>query len=80
MTEKVDGMWGTTTYVGPLTWSCAIIGLWTIIGACLILLFFPMDERDVYYSNGKLYTPNGYFYKSATNKNFKLRKSQHLQG
>lgn len=80
MTEKVPGMWGTTTYVGPLTWSLAICSIWTVVGACLVLLFLPMDERDVYYSQGKLYTPNGFFYKSATPKNFKLRKSGHLMG
>lgn len=79
VTEKVDGIWGTTTYVGPLTWSCAIVAAPTIIGFFLILLFFPMDERDVYYSNGRLYTADGYFYKSATEKNFQLTKSQHLK-
>lgn len=80
MTEKVNGMWGTTTYVGPLTWSLAMISVFTIVGWALILLFFPLDEREVYYADGKLFTPNGFFYKSATDKNFKLRKSQHLQG
>jgi len=79
MTEKVKGMWGTTTYVGPLTWSLAIISIWTVIGAILILLFLPLDEREVYMSDGKLYTPDSFFYKSATKANFKLLKSQHLQ-
>lgn len=79
MTEKVKGMWGTTTYIGPLTWSLALCSIWTIVGAPLVLLFLPSDERDVYLSDGKLYTPNGFFFKTATDKNFKLRKSQHLQ-
>lgn len=78
VTEKVKGMWGTTTYVGPLTWALAIISIWTVIGSILVLLFLPLDEREVYMNDGKLYTPDGFFYKSATSKNFKLVKSQHL--
>lgn len=79
VTEKVNGMWGSTTYLGPKTWSLAIASLPTIIGFVLILMFFPMDERDVYHANGNLYTPEGFWLKTATEHNFKLRKSQHLQ-
>lgn len=79
VTEPIKGIWGTTTYVGPLTFSLAILAAPTIIGAILILLFLPLDERDIYFNEGKLYTADGFFYKSATNKNFKLRKSAHLQ-
>lgn len=56
ITEKVNGVWGTTTYVGPLTWSLAIISIFTVIGPILILLFFPLDERDIYFDKGNLYT------------------------
>ena len=51
--EKVKGVWGTTTYVGPMTWSLAIIAAPTVIGFILIMLFFPVDERDVYLHDGK---------------------------
>lgn len=78
VTEPIKGTWGTTTYVGPLTWAVTIIAAPTVIGALLILLFLPLDERDIYFHDGKLYTPDGYFFKTATNKNFKLRKSAHL--
>ena len=79
MTEKVDGTWGTTTYIGPKTWSLAIISIPTIIGFFLVLLFFPIDERDVYLANGNLYSAEGFFLKTASKHNFSLRKSQHLQ-
>ncbi|CAB9526775.1 expressed unknown protein [Seminavis robusta] len=79
-TEKVKGVWGTTTYLGPKTWSCAIMATPTFfIGTVFILLLLPMDERDVYLANGNLYSPSGKFLKTATNRNFTLRKSQHLQ-
>lgn len=56
ITEKVNGVWGTTTYIGPLTWSLAILSIFTVIGPILLLLFFPLDERDIYFDKGNLYT------------------------
>jgi small-conductance mechanosensitive channel len=67
-------------YVGPLTGSFAIAAIITIIGWIPILLLLPSDETDVYRVGGKLYTPNGEFYKSATKFNFEVRKSVSLPG
>jgi hypothetical protein len=72
------GQWGTTTFVGPLTWAVAIASIPTIIGWIIILLFCPLDQRDVYKVGGKLYTADGAFYKSASEHNFEIRKSAHI--
>ena len=72
------GHWGTTSYIGPLSAAIAIVAIPTIIGAPILLLFFPMDQRDVYCCNGALYKPNGDFYKSATVHNFTITQSKHV--
>jgi hypothetical protein len=71
--SRTDDQWGTTTFVGPLTWAVAIASIPTIIGWFIILLFFPLDQRDVYNIDGKLYTLDGVFYKPATDHNFEVR-------
>lgn len=72
-----DGIWGTTTYVGPRTLSLFICALPTVIGAIIILMFFPVDRSEVYNVDGRLYLPNGTVYKNATSSNFYIRKSEH---
>jgi hypothetical protein len=72
------GHWGTTSYIGPLSASIAIAALPTIIGAPILLLFFPMDQRDVYCCNGNLYLPSGDFYKTSTEHNFSITQSKHV--
>ena len=72
------GHWGTTSYIGPLSAAIAIVSIPTIIGPLICLLFFPMDQRDVYCCNGALYKPNGDFYKSATELNFTITQSKHV--
>ena len=53
-----EGEWGTTTYVGGLTWSFAIISILSGIGWILVLLFCPLDSEEVYMaSDGVLYLP-----------------------
>lgn len=60
-----------------MTWSVAIASIPTIIGPFIILLFCPLDQREVYKMNNKLYEPNGTLYKAATERNFTIRKSEH---
>lgn len=74
------GTWGTTTYVGPLTFSLALGALPTVIGAILILLFLPLDQKEVYKLDEKLYLPSGTLFKAATKNNFIIRKSEHTEG
>lgn len=75
---KPGGRWGTTTYIGPMTCALAIVSVITVIGWFLVLLFCPLDERDVYRRNGNLYYVNGDFCKTATDKNFMIRESRHV--
>ena len=75
---RSGGQWGSTTFVGPLTFAVAIACIPSLIGWIIVLLFLPLDQRDVYKVGGSLYTPNGEFYKSATENNFEVRKSEHL--
>jgi hypothetical protein len=75
-----DGEWGTMTYIGPLTWSVAIVSCFSIIGPIIILLFMPLDREEVYRLDGKLYLPNGQYYKAATVHNFDIKKSEHTDG
>jgi len=74
------GTWGTMTYVGPLTWSLALGALPTVIGSIIILLFMPLDQEEVYKLEGKLYLPSGELYKAATESNFMIRNSEHVDG
>lgn len=74
------GTWGTTTYVGPLTWSLAFGALPTVIGSIIILLFLPLDQEEVYKLDNKLYLPSGKLYKAANEHNFMIRKSEHTDG
>ncbi|KAL3940034.1 MAG: hypothetical protein SGBAC_005337 [Bacillariaceae sp.] len=74
------GIWGTTTYVGPLTYACAVASLPTIVGWMIIVLFCPLDKCDVYKVKNKLYTVDGKFYKAATTHNFHVAKSEHVVG
>ena len=75
---RSGGAWGTTTYVGPLTYALALASVPSLIGWIIILLFLPLDQRDVYKVGGSLYTPDGEFYKTASEHNFEVRKSEHL--
>jgi hypothetical protein len=75
-----DGMWGTTTYVGPMTWAATIAAIPTVLGAIIILLFCPLDQEEVYKIDGKLYLPSGKLYKASTSHNFAIRKSEHTDG
>mmetsp|Transcript_36461 Transcript_36461/g.88311 ORF Transcript_36461/g.88311 Transcript_36461/m.88311 type:complete len:369 (+) Transcript_36461:108-1214(+) len=74
------GIWGTTTYVGPLTWACAVAALPTVVGWMIILLFCPLDKTDVYKVDEKLYTVDGKVYKAASSHNFCVTKSEHVVG
>ncbi|CAJ1969776.1 unnamed protein product [Cylindrotheca closterium] len=74
------GIWGTTTYVGPLTFACAVASIQTIIGWIIILLFCPVDKMDVYKVEDKLYTADGKLYKAASTHNFAVSKSEHVVG
>lgn len=75
-----DGEWGTMTYIGPLTWAVSIASIFTVIGPIIILLFLPLDKEEVYRLDGKLYLPNGQYYKAATVHNFDIKKSEHTDG
>lgn len=74
---RSGGTWGTTTFVGSLTWAAAIAALPTIIGSIIILLFLPLDKMDVYRSDGKLYSVTGEYYKAYTSRNFTIEKVEH---
>ena len=76
--KAAGGQWGTTTYVGPITWGLAIASLYTIIGWIIVLLFCPSDQRDVYKIDNKLYLADGTYYKPATEHNFAIQKSCHV--
>lgn len=75
---RSGGEWGSTTYVGPLTWALAIASIPSVFGWMIVLLFCPVDSLDVYKADGKLFTPDGKFYKSASSHNFEIAKSDHV--
>ena len=74
---RSNGCWGTTTFVGSLTWAAAIAAIPTVIGPFIILLFLPLDKMDVYRTDGKLYSATGEYYKAYTSRNFAVEKLEH---
>lgn len=75
---KPGGHWGTTTYIGPQTVALAIVSVITVVGWIIVLLFCPLDERDVYRRDGNLYHVNGDYCKTASSHNFLIRHSRHV--
>lgn len=77
---RSGGEWGTTTFVGALTWAASIAAIPSLIGPFIIMLFLPLDKMDVYKQGDKLYSGDGSYYKGATPHNFAVEKSDHTDG
>ena len=64
------GQWGTNKYVGSSTQSAACIGFLCCCLPGLCILLCPMDERDAYKHEGKVYDASGTVIGPATNTSF----------
>ena len=64
------GQWGTNKYVGSSTQAAACVGCLCCCLPGLCILLCPMDERDAYKHEGKVYDASGTVIGPATNTSF----------